>query len=159
MTDSTHQASLLETTGKKVTIWADATCRKFDHPDATDDYGCVIKDEDSGKREEIQGKIEYEDHYTAPVAKYKAIINGIGWVCDEYSGVGVIQVYNDTETPVEQIDGNYDVNNPHLQRLKKEAQRLLSEFEEWHTDWQSKTQSPEIQQANVLAKDATRGGN
>jgi ribonuclease HI len=158
MSDATKQDTLFEVTGKKVTVWTNATGKTQYNHDATDGYGCVIKDEGSGRREEIQGKIEYEDHYTAPVAKYKAIINGIGWVCNEYSGVGVIQVYNDTETPVEQIDGNHDVGCQHLQRLKEEAQRLLSEFDEWHIDWRGETQSREIRRADELAKDATRGG-
>jgi len=158
MSESTQQTSLFEVTDKKVTIWADATCRKSDYPDATDGYGCVIKDEDSGEREEIQGEIEYEDHYTAPVAEYKAIINGIKCVCDEYSGVGVVQIYNDAKVPVEQIGGSSDTNESHLQNLKREAHRLLYEFDEWHIDWRHKTQSREIRRADELAEDTASGG-
>jgi ribonuclease HI len=158
MSDSSQQTSLFEVTGKTVIIWADATCRKQHCPDATDGYGCVIKDGDSGEKEEIQGEIEYEDHYTAPVAKYKAIINGIKCLCDEYSEVGVVQIYNDAEVPVEQIDGSSDTNESHLQNLKEKAHRLLSDFDEWHIDWQEKSQSRELQRADELAEDATRGG-
>jgi ribonuclease HI len=157
MSEST-QAPLFEVTDKKVTIWADATCRKSDYPDATDGYGCVIKDEDSDESEEIQGEIEYEDHYTAPVAEYKAIINGIEYICDEYSGVGVLQIYSDAKVPVDQIDGSSNVNESHLQTLKREANRLLSSFDERHIDWQSKDQSPKIKWANELAEEAAQGG-
>lgn len=156
MTDS-QQASLVSVTGKTVTIWADSTCRKSNDPDATDGYGCVIKDEDYGEMEEIQGEIEYEDHCTAPVAEYKAIINGVKYVCDECSGVGVVQIYNDAQVPVGQIDGSSDTNESHLQNLKSEAHRLLSDFDEWHIDWRNKTQSREIRRADELAEDATRG--
>jgi len=158
MTDS-QQSSLFEVTGKTVTVWADATCRKSNDPDATDSYGCVIKDEDSGEREEIQGVIEYEDHCTAPVAEYKAIISGVKRVCDEYSGVGIVQIYNDAEVPIEQIGGSSDTNESHLQNLKGEAHRLLSGFDEWHIDWQEKKHSRELRRADELAEEATRGGS
>ncbi len=159
MSDSSQQTSLLPATGKTVTVWADATCKKSDNPDATDGYGCIIKDEDSGEKEEIQAQIEYEDHYTPPVAEYKAIINGVEWVCDEYSGVGVLQIYNDAQVPVDQIEGSSDTNESHLQNLKTEAYRLLSEFDEWHIDWQQKSQSRELRRADELAEDVTRGGS
>lgn len=159
MSDSLQQTSLFKVTGKTVTVWADATCRKQDYADATDGYGCVIEDKESDVREEIQGEIEYDSHYTAPVAEYKAIINGIKYVCEEYSEVGVIQAYSDAEVPVEQIRGDSDTNKSHLDKLKREAHRLLSEFDEWHIDWQNKTQSCEIQQADELAEDASGGGD
>lgn len=158
MTDS-QQASLFEVPGKTVTVWADATCRKSSDPDATDGYGCVIKDEDSGEREEIQGAIEYEDHCTPPVAKYKSIISGVNSVYDEYSGVGVIQMYNDSQVVVGQIVGSSNTNELHLQKLKKEADLLLSNFDESHIDWRSKAQSDELRRAGELAEEATRGGS
>lgn len=158
MTDS-QQASLFEVPGKTVTVWADATCRKSSDPDATDGYGCVIKDEDSGEREEIQGAIEYEDHCTPPVAKYKSIISGVNSVYDEYSGVGVIQMYNDSQVVVGQIVGSSSTNELHLQKLKKEADLLLSNFDESHIDWRSKAQSDELRRAGELAEEATRGGS
>lgn len=158
MTDS-QQTSLVEVTGKTVTIWADATCRKSNDPNATDGYGCVIKDEESGEREEIQGVIEYEDHCTSQVAKYKSIIGGVNSVCDEYSGVGVVQMYNDSQVVVGQIGGSSNTNKLHLQRLKREANLLLFNFDESHIDWRSKAQSDELRRAGELAEEATRGGS
>jgi ribonuclease HI len=157
MTESTHQASLFKVTGNTVTIWADGSCQKVGCPDATASYGCVITNKDTGEREEIQGRVEYEDRPTPPVAEYKAIINGIEWVRSEYSSVGVLQVYSDAETPVKQIDGSYEVGYPHLLKLKREARRLVSEFDEWYIDWRSETQSEEIKRADELAKEAIKG--
>lgn len=158
MTDS-QQTSLVEVTGKTVTIWADATCRKSNDPNATDGYGCVIKDEESGEREEIQGVIEYEDHCTPQVAKYNSIISSVKRVCDEYSGVGVVQMYNDLQVVVGQIDGSSNTNKLHLKRLKREANLLLYNFDESHIDWRSKAQSDELRRAGELAEEATRGGS
>jgi ribonuclease HI len=159
MSDSSQQTSLFEVTGKTVTIWTNATGKKQYNYDASDGYGCVIECEDSGEWEEIQGEIEYESHYTARVAKYKSIINGIKYVSEEYSGVGVLQIYNDDEVPVKQIGGDCDVGCSHLSRHKREARRLLSEFDEWHIDWRGETQSREIRRADELAKDVTTGGS
>jgi ribonuclease HI len=157
MSDSTHQSTLFDPTGKTVTVWADASCPSNGEPDVTAGYGCVIKDEDSGEVEEIQGLVEYDDDLTEPAAEYKAIIAGTELVCNEYSEVGVFQVYNDVEAVVEQINDDYNVDSIQLQDLKKEAYRLLPEFDQWHVDWQSKEQSSELQRANELAKDAVRG--
>jgi ribonuclease HI len=158
MTNPTHQTSLFEATGKTVTVWADGSCRRVRYPDATAGYGCVIKNSETDEVEEIQGQVEYDDRPSAPVAEYKAIINGVEWVCNEYSGVGVLQIYSDAETPVEQIKGKYDIGSPSLLKLKREAYRLLSRFDEWHINWQSEAQSPEIKRADELAKEATGGG-
>jgi ribonuclease HI len=156
MTDSTNQASLFGVTGKTVTVWADASCQRVRYPDTTAGYGCVIKTEDSDEIKEIQGQVQYDDRPTPPVAEYRAIINGIEWVRTEYSSVGVLQIYSDAETPVEQIDSSSDVGYPHLLKLQREAHRLLYEFDEWHIDWQDKTQSREIRRANKLGKKAMR---
>jgi ribonuclease HI len=158
MSDPSQQTSLFEVTGKTVTVWTDATGERQHKDNASDGYGCVVKCEGSDEWEEIQGEIEYDGHPTAHVAKYKAIINGVEYVRDEYSGVGFVQVYNDAEVPVEQIDGSSDTNEPHLQKLKREARRLLCDFDDWDIDWRGETQSREIRRANELAKDATRGG-
>lgn len=156
MSDETKQDTLSDVTGKTVTVWADATGQKQHHPDATDGYGCVINDEDSNTKNEIQGEIEYENHHTAPVAKYKTIINGIKYVYREYSGVDVIQIYSDDKVVVDQINGISDTNQSHLQGLKKEAHRLLFEFDEWHVDCQT-GKSSEIERAEELAEDSIKG--
>ena len=158
MSDSLQQTSLLDVSGKTVTVWANSTGKKQHNDDASDGYGCVIENKDSDGWEETQGEIEYKNHHTSPVAKYKAIINGIKYVSEEYSGVGVIQIYSDAKIVVDQINASSDTNKSHLQELKKEAHRLLSKFDEWHIDWQDKGQSPKLQQADDLAEDAASGG-
>lgn len=158
MSDATKQDTLFEVTGKKVTLWTNATGKSQYDDDVSDGYGCVIEHEDSDGWEETQGEIEYESHHTAPVAKYKAIINGIEHVSKIYSGVGVIHVYTDAEVVAEQINASSDTNESHLQELKKEAHRLLSKFDEWHINWQNKGQSAKLQEADDLAEDAASGG-
>jgi len=157
MTNSTHQTSLFEVTGKTVTVWADESCQNVKYPDAIAGYGCLIKDGDSGELEEIQGQVEYDGRTTPLIAEYKAIINGIESVCKEYSSVGVLHIYSDGESTVEQIGGDYNIVSPALLKLKNKAHRLLSEFDEWHIDWQSKTESREIRRANALAEDTIKG--
>lgn len=159
MSDSTQQDTLFEPTGKKVTVWVNTSCDGSRDSDATDGYGCVSKDEDSGTINMTSGRISYKRHCTSQVTKYRAIIAGIEWVCNEYSSVGKLQVFSDGQTPVEQISGNNEVNHHHLQKLKREALRLLSEFDEWHVTWQAKTQSSEIRQATELAEEAVKGGS
>lgn len=157
MTDSTRQAPLFDVDGKTVTVWADGSYQDDREFDATAGYGCVIKDEDSGEAEKIQGQVESDNRLTPQVAEYKAILNGIERVCDEYSSVGILQIYSDAKIPVNQIDGEYDVSAQHLLRLQKEAHRLLSKFDEWHIDWRTEAQSSQICSADELAQDVTGG--
>ena len=157
MSESTQQTSLFEASGRKITVWVDATCRKPDYSDATDAYGCIIKDSDSEEVKKAQGQINYEDECTPQVAEYKAIINGIEEVYDKYSSVGVLQVYTDAETPAKQVGGHYNVNHQHLQSLKRRVNTLRSNFDQCNIDWKNKTQSPKLQQADDLAEDAASG--
>lgn len=156
MSDSIQQTFFFDVSGKTVTVWANATGRRQHNHDASDGYGCVIHDEGSDRWEEVQGEIEYENHHTAPVAKYKAIINGIKYVSKEYSGVSVIYVYTDAEVVVDQINSRSDVNKVHLQILEKKVTSLLPEFDEWHVGWQRKSKSHEIKRAKELAKDSIK---
>ena len=62
-------------------------------------------------------------------AEYEGLIRGLEMALAQ--GVRSIEVRMDSELVVKQVNGEYKVKKPHLQRLHKRAVELLDSFEDW----------------------------
>jgi ribonuclease HI len=62
-------------------------------------------------------------------AEYEGLIRGLEMALAQ--GVRSIEVRMDSELVVKQVNGEYKVKKPHLQRLHNRAVELLDSFEDW----------------------------
>ena len=64
---------------------------------------------------------------TNNTAEYKAIISALK-TAQEYSK-GEIEVYSDSNLAIQQINKNWRINFPHLEKLCKEVHKLIGKYE------------------------------
>ncbi|MHA1191358.1 MAG: ribonuclease HI family protein [Promethearchaeota archaeon] len=64
---------------------------------------------------------------TNNTAEYKAIINALK-LAQEYSK-GEIEVYSDSNLAIQQINKNWKINYPHLEKLCKDVHKLVGKYE------------------------------
>ncbi|MFB6187931.1 MAG: ribonuclease HI [Halobacteriaceae archaeon] len=62
-------------------------------------------------------------------AEYDALITGLRIAHD--MGFDTIEIRGDSELAVEQVKGNWDVENPNLREKRITVQQLLQSFDEW----------------------------
>ncbi len=85
------------------------------------------------------------------VAEYNAIIKALE-KASEYSN-GEILVFNDSETPIKQINGKYKVKENHLKPLLAKVKELENKFQKV-TFKNLKRGDPRIKRVDALAKNA-----
>lgn len=103
-----------------MTIYADGGSRGNPGPSAT---GVVIKD--------VSGKIlasygEYLGEQTNNFAEYSAVISALKKA--KKLGADEVDVYLDSKLAVEQLNGNWKVKEPTLQKLFVKAWNAMQEF-------------------------------
>lgn len=64
---------------------------------------------------------------TNNIAEYKAIINALK-LAQEYSK-GEIELFSDSNLAIQQINKNWKINYPHLEKLFKEVHKLIGKYE------------------------------
>lgn len=72
--------------------------------------------------------VEYINHATNNVAEYKAIINALNFVKDTFSGE--IEINSDSNLAIQQINGKWKINYPHLAKLQKEVLTISKKFKQ-----------------------------
>ena len=72
--------------------------------------------------------VEYIDHATNNVAEYNAIINALNRIKENYSGE--VEVYSDSNLAIQQINGKWKINYPHLAKLQKAVLRSSDNFKQ-----------------------------
>ncbi len=70
---------------------------------------------------------EYIGKTTNNVAEYTAITNALK-LAQEYSK-GEIELFSDSNLAIQQINGNWKINYPHLKKLNKEIHKLVGKYE------------------------------
>ena len=73
-------------------------------------------------------EVEYINHATNNVAEYKAIIIALNYVKDSYSGE--IEINSDSNLAIQQINGKWKINYPHLAKLHKEVLETSKKFKQ-----------------------------
>ena len=70
--------------------------------------------------------VEYIENATNNVAEYNAIINALDRIKENYSGE--VEVYSDSNLAIQQINGKWKINYPHLAKLQKAVLRSSDNF-------------------------------
>jgi ribonuclease HI len=70
--------------------------------------------------------VEYINRATNNVAEYNAIINALNYVKEAYSGE--IEINSDSNLAIQQINGKWKINYPHLAKLQKEVLEISRKF-------------------------------
>ncbi len=104
----------------KVTIYTDGGSRRNPGPAAT---GIVIKDESS---ENLASYGEYLGEQTNNFAEYSAIISGLTKAKE--LGATEADCIVDSKLVVEQLNGNWKVKEPTIQKLFVKAYNLMQQF-------------------------------
>jgi ribonuclease HI len=71
--------------------------------------------------------VQYINHATNNVAEYNAIINALNFVKDTFSGE--IEINSDSNLAIQQINGKWKINYPHLAKLQKEILTIGKKFQ------------------------------
>lgn len=66
--------------------------------------------------------------------EYAALLNGLGRAIDMKLG-GSIEIFGDSKLVVEQVNGNWRINKPHLQLYVDSIHKLLKWFDSWSIQW------------------------
>jgi len=104
----------------KVTIYADGGARGNPGPAAA---GVIIKNE---KGETLAAYGEYLGKQTNNFAEYSAIISGLKKACE--LGADEVDCVLDSQLVVEQLNGNWKVKEPTLQKLFIQAWNETQKF-------------------------------
>ena len=70
--------------------------------------------------------VKYIDQATNNVAEYNAIINALNQIKENYSGE--VEVYSDSNLAIQQINGKWKINYPHLAKLQKAVLKISDTF-------------------------------
>lgn len=157
MTDWSDQTTLSEAAGPVIEAYVDGSCLDNGSPDAIAGVGCFIQSDEGRDSETLQSRIPLDRRATSTLAEYAAVIAALERIRVEHSTDVVVRIYSDSETVVRQLQGDYRVRKEHLEEPHRETQEFLNEFRDWRIEHRSESDAPEIERADELAKDATRG--
>ena len=114
-----------------LTIYCDGLCE----PRNPGGYGCwawIAFDEQGQELESCCGCLGHGPTMTNNIAEYEAVIRALSWAT-EHGAIGVI-VRTDSQLAVNQINGSWRINKPHLASLAEKARPLLTALQgqlEW----------------------------
>lgn len=101
-----------------IKLYFDGGCRNNPHGPA----GCgflII----SGAKELVKGYAYKEGEHTSNSMEYRGLIEGLIWA--DRLRAKTITIKGDSELIIKQVEGNYRVQNPTLENLCNEAQKLI----------------------------------
>ncbi|HHW15638.1 MAG TPA: ribonuclease HI family protein [Firmicutes bacterium] len=99
---------------------------------------------------------EYLGETTNNVAEYTALIRALKQAA--VFGPGPVRVFSDSELMVRQLNGEYQVRQPHLVPLHSEARRLLSGFAGWTVNHVPRDKNKEADRLSNEGIDRHRSG-
>jgi ribonuclease HI len=70
--------------------------------------------------------VKYINRATNNIAEYNAIINALNYVKDAYSGE--IEINSDSNLAIQQINGKWKINYPHLAKLQRKVLEISKKF-------------------------------
>jgi ribonuclease HI len=76
----------------------------------------------------IFSDVKYISRATNNIAEYNAIINALNYVKDAYSGE--IEINSDSNLAIQQINGKWKINYPHLAKLQRKVLEISRQFEQ-----------------------------
>ncbi len=86
--------------------------------------GVIFKD-----GEEVFSFSEYLHDATNNEAEYTALITGLKWLID--LSLLNVKIYSDSELVVKQINGEYKVKHPRMQKLHQQAMTHFRQLDRW----------------------------
>jgi ribonuclease H / adenosylcobalamin/alpha-ribazole phosphatase len=136
---------------RRVIIEADGGSRGNPGPAG---YGAVVRDADTGEvLAEASGGL---GSTTNNVAEYSGLIAGLRAAIKE--GVAAAEARMDSKLVVEQMSGRWQVKQPHLRPLAKEAAALARELGEVTYTWVPRSRNAHADRLANEAMDAQAGG-
>ena len=76
----------------------------------------------------IFSDVKYISRATNNIAEYNAIINALNYVKDAYSGE--IEINSDSNLAIQQINGKWKINYPHLAKLQRKVLEISKKFKD-----------------------------
>ena len=76
----------------------------------------------------IFSDVKYIGRATNNIAEYNAIIIALNYVKDAYSGE--IEITSDSNLAIQQINGKWKINYPHLAKLQKKVLEISKKFKQ-----------------------------
>jgi ribonuclease H / adenosylcobalamin/alpha-ribazole phosphatase len=136
---------------RRVIIEADGGSRGNPGPAG---YGAVVRDAETGEvLAEVSGGL---GNTTNNVAEYSGLIAGLRAAAKE--GAGAAEVRMDSKLVVEQMSGRWQVKQPHLRPLAREAAGLAHELGEVTYTWVPRARNAHADRLANEAMDAQAGG-
>jgi ribonuclease HI len=135
-------------------LWFDGACEPT-NPGGVATCGWIIKAPDdaivaSGKREVGRGPAA-----TNNVAEYHALGLALRYMLDNHETFAgaAIRIHGDSKLVIEQINGTWNCNAPHLQKLRDRCLAILSELgpSAWEATWIPREKNAE---ADALSQQA-----
>lgn len=135
-------------------LWFDGSCEPK-NPGGVATCGWLIRNPAgeviaSGKREVVRGP-----EATNNVAEYHALGLALRYMLDNHESFAgaALRIHGDSRLVIEQINGKWNCNKPHLQRLRDRCLAILSELglSSWEASWIPRAENGE---ADALSQQA-----